>query len=140
MFENKLGIYRVGDLATYSKLEAIELHVKTGIHPQWDFNDAVFSSYNWTKEPTESILELYRQRAQQLRDQYDYIVLCYSGGADSDNVLRSFVDNDIRIDEVVSMINVNATGDRDSWLNEEIYKTAMPSVSELQAKQNFPLM
>lgn len=137
MFENKLGVYRLGDLKFYSKLEAIEMHAKTGVHPHWDFNEAAFNCYDWKIEPTDSLPELYRQRAQQLRDQYDYIVLCYSGGADSDNVLRSFVDNDIRIDEVVSMINVNATGDRDSWLNEEIYKTAMPSVSELQAKQNF---
>jgi hypothetical protein len=136
-YPDKLGCYRVGDTKFYSKLEAIEHMQKTGVHLHWDFNEAVFSAYNWTQEPTESLSELYRKRAQQLRDQYDYIVLCYSGGADSDNVLHSFVDNDIRIDEVVSMINVEATGDRDSWLNEEIYKTAAPIVAELQKKQNF---
>ena len=137
MYQDKLGCYRVGNLKFYSKLEAIEAMQKTGIHLHWDFNEAVFSCYDWTQEPTDSLPELYRRRAQQLRDQYDYIVLCYSGGADSDNVLRSFVDNDIQIDEVVSMINVEANGDRDAWLNEEIYKTAIPSVYEYQQIQNF---
>jgi hypothetical protein len=136
-YPDPLGVYRIGNLKFYSKLEAIEFSTRTGQPIHWDFNEAVFSSYDWTKEPSESLSELYRQRAQQLRDRYDYIVLSYSGGSDSDNILHSFIDNDIKIDEVVSQINVQGTGDRNSWLNEEIYKTAIPAVSELQKKQNF---
>ena len=132
MFENKLGIYRVGDLATYSKLEAIELHVKTGIHPQWDFNDAVFSSYNWTKEPNESILELYRQRAQQLRDQYDHVVLFWSGGSDSQTALEAFLDNDIKLDEIVAFGNYEATGDQTDFMNSELFLRILPQAKELQ--------
>lgn len=137
MYQDRLGCYRVGDLKFYSKLEAIEHMQKTNVHLHWDFNDAVFSCYDWTIEPKESLKELYRRRAQQIRNSYDYIILCYSGGPDSSNVLDSFISNDIKIDEVVSMINVQATGDRNSWLNEEIYKTAMPAISELQKRQNF---
>jgi hypothetical protein len=133
--EDHIGFYRVGHLKFYSKLEAIEHMKKTGIHLHWDFNEAVFNSYDWTKEPTTSLMELYRQRAQQLRDQYDYIVLCYSGGADSENALYSFIKNDIKIDEVVSMVNYDATGDKDSWLNEEIFKTAVPNATELQSTE-----
>jgi hypothetical protein len=81
---DRLGCYRVGDLKFYSKLEAIETMQQTGIHLHWDFNEAVFGCYNWKQEPVDSLSDLYRRRAQQLRDQYDYIVLCYSGGADSD--------------------------------------------------------
>lgn len=47
-----------------------------------------------------SLQEVYRQRAQQLRDKYDYLILYFSGGADSYNVLRSFIDNNIKIDEI----------------------------------------
>jgi hypothetical protein len=47
-----------------------------------------------------SLQEVYKQRAQQLRDKYDYLILYFSGGADSYNVLRTFIDNDIKIDEV----------------------------------------
>jgi hypothetical protein len=132
MSQNKdiFGFYRVGDLKFYSKLEAIEMHAKTGIHPHWDFNDAVFSSYDWTVEPKEDILELYRRRAQQLREKYDYIILAYSGGADSTTVLEAFVDNDIKLDEVVSYVN----HDRDSFLSAEIYRVAIPNYEELKTR------
>lgn len=137
MNQDKLGCYRVGQAKFYSKLEAIEQSQLIGHHIHWDFNESIFQLYDWKKEPVEPLSELYRRRAQQLRDAYDYIILCYSGGPDSSNALDSFISNDIKIDEVVSMINVEATGDRNSWLNEEIYKTAMPSIEELQARQNF---
>lgn len=132
IWNDRLGCYRVGDLKFYSKLEAIEMHAKTGIHPHWDFNEAVFSCYDWTHEPAKSILELYRERAQQLRDQYDYIVLMFSAGADSTTVLESFVNNDIKIDEVASYINYDATGDKDNWLNGEVFKVGVPYVEKLR--------
>jgi hypothetical protein len=128
----------VGDLKFHSKLAAIEMHAKTGIHPHWDFNEAVFSSYDWTQEPKENILELYRQRAQQLRDQYDHIVLIYSGGADSETALQSFVNNDIKLDEVASYVNYSATGDRHNTLNGEIFHNAIPRIKQLQ--QSCPWM
>jgi hypothetical protein len=66
----------------------------------WDYNNKFFGSYNWSKEPDVDINELYRRRAQQLREKYDYLVLYYSGGYDSTNVLYSFLDNDIPLDEI----------------------------------------
>jgi len=129
-YPDRLGVYRVGDLKFYSKLEAIEMHTKTGIHPHWDFNEAVFDTYDWTVEPKKNILELYQQRAIQLREQYDYIILMYSGGSDSHTVLQSFLDNDIKIDELCSWINYKGTDSKKSQLNEEIYDTAIPAVTE----------
>jgi hypothetical protein len=133
---DRFGYYRVGDLKFYSKLEAIEMHTRTGVHPHWDFNEAVFSSYDWTIEPKENILELYRQRAQQLRDQYDYIVLVYSGGADSETILQSFIDNDILLDEVASYVNYAGTGSKTSFMNEEIFGNAIPRLARL--KEQYP--
>ena len=132
MYQDKLGCYRVGDLKFHSKLEAIEAHAKTGTHPRWDFNEAVFSSYNWAVEPSKSLPELYRERAQQLRDQYDYIILSFSGGADSNNILDTFIDNDIKLDEVYSLYNYETIGNRDGWLNAEIFRTARPKFEKLQ--------
>jgi len=129
-YQDKLGVYCVGDFKFYSKLEAIEAMSRTGIHLHWDFNEAVFDSYDWTVEPKESLLELYRRRAQQLRDKYDYIILTYSGGADSTTVLESFINNDIKLDEVVSYVN----HDRDSFLSAEIYQAAIPKFEELKTK------
>ena len=131
-FDDKLGCYRVGRLKLYSKLEAIRLHAATGTSLHWDFNEAVFSSYDWTQEPTEDILELYRDRAQQLRDKYDYIILMYSGGADSTTVLESFILNNIKLDEVASYTNYNATGDKDNYLNGEIFRVSVPYIEHMR--------
>ena len=137
-YPDKLGCYRVGDLKFYSKLEAIEAHTKTGIHPHWDFNEAVFSSYDWTQEPKDNILELYRQRAQQLRDKYDYIVLMYSGGADSHTVLESFVTNDIKLDEFVSWTTYEMTGNKNDYMNSEMFKVSYPVAQKYCEK--YPLL
>lgn len=45
-----------------------------------------------------SLQELYKQRAQQIRDKYDEIILYYSGGADSNNVLMTFLKNKIKFE------------------------------------------
>ena len=42
----------------------------------------------------------YQQRALQLREKYDYLILSFSGGRDSHNVLHSFIKNGIHLDEV----------------------------------------
>lgn len=73
-----------------------------------DFNitfhlfDAAYGSLDWTKEPTYSIDTLYEMRAKQIRDKYDYVIVMFSGGADSGNVLDSFLNNNVHIDEIVS--------------------------------------
>jgi hypothetical protein len=131
-YQDKLGVYRVGDLKFHSKLEAIEMHMKTGIHPTWDFNEAVFSSCDWTREPVTSLPELYKQRAQQLRNDYDYIIVMYSGGADSANVLESFLHNDIKVDEVCSYSNFQTTGVRNNALNAEVANVSIPYIQQLQ--------
>lgn len=126
------GYYTVGDFRTYRKLEAIEAHVKTGIHPTWVFNDTVYSAIDWTTEPEPTLEQLYAQRAQQLRENYDYLVLWYSGGADSDAVLNAFIDNGILIDEVVSFVNYAATHDQHDFCNGEIFNVAGPKIKQIQ--------
>jgi len=133
--QDKFGFYQVGDLKFYSKLEALQVHKQLNKPVTWNFNELTYSGYNWEVEPVESLSELYKQRAQQLRDKYDYLVLWFSGGADSNNVLDVFINNDIKIDEVVSYVNYDATGDKNNWLNAEIYNIAVPKVEALKEKQ-----
>lgn len=97
----RLGRYCVGGLRFINKYDALVFATQTNQPVTWDFNDAVFSCFDWTIPVTESIDELYRQRAQQIRDKYDYVSLFFSGGLDSTNVLHAFIDNDIQLDEVV---------------------------------------
>jgi len=64
------------------------------------FHDHVFSKIDWTIEPNISLPELYRMRAQQLRDSYDYLILSFSGGSDSNEILHTFLENNIFLDEI----------------------------------------
>ena len=128
---DKFGYYQVGNQRFYSKYDAIKLHEKTGIHPEWRFNDEVFGCYDWRQEPTESLQELYRQRAEQLREKYDYIVLLFSGGADSHNVLNSFVNNNIHLDEIVSFNHYEGNKNRFTHTDAEVTQVAVPYVQKI---------
>jgi hypothetical protein len=98
---SKLGFYVVDNKVFYSKPQALIESTKTGHFPHWNFNREIFSKIDTTVEPSLSLRELYRIRAQQLRNKYDYIRLEFSGGADSTTVLYSFINNGIHLDEVV---------------------------------------
>lgn len=97
----KLGFYTVGDKRFYSKPHALIEATKTNQFPEWNFNKAAFEKVQWANEPSVDLRMLYRLRAQQLREQYDWIRLEVSGGGDSTTALLSFVNNGIHIDEVV---------------------------------------
>jgi hypothetical protein len=97
----KLGYYTVGQTRHYIKPEALIDATKHNQFPEWHFNRDVFGIYDWSIEPEINLKELYRMRAQQLRDKYDYIRLEVSGGGDSATAAFSFILNGIHLDEVV---------------------------------------
>jgi hypothetical protein len=97
----KIGYYTVCDKRFYSKPQALLEATATGHFPHFNFNREVYSRIDTTVEPQTSLRELYRMRAKQLRDRYDYIRLEFSGGSDSTTVLYSFINNGLHIDEVV---------------------------------------
>jgi hypothetical protein len=101
MINKKLGYYKVGDVEFESKIQAYIYASNINQHVQWNFNDEVFSSYDWTIEPDQSLDYLYDKRARELREKYDYLMLSYSGGADSHNALMSFVRQGLHIDEII---------------------------------------
>jgi hypothetical protein len=97
----KLGYYHVGDEIYYSKVQALIEGTQTNQFPTWNFNNDVYGSQDWTNEPAIDLRELYRLRAQQLRDKYDYIRAEVSGGGDSTTVIFSFLLNNIHLDEII---------------------------------------
>lgn len=101
MRNDRLGYYRVGWKKIPNKTLALIEQKRTGYEIEWIFNDDVYGTIDWTVPVDTPLMELYKRRAQQLREQYDYLVLYYSGGADSTNVLHAFMDNNIFIDEIV---------------------------------------
>jgi len=130
--KDKFGYYQVGDFKTYSKIEALEQSFQKNIFPQWIFNDHSFSCYDWTRPSPLSLQELYRRRAQQIREKYDYVVIWYSGGADSFNVLDSFIGNGIKVDEIAHCWSVKGDRTYDTYFNAEIKKVAIPNTERLR--------
>lgn len=101
--KTEIGYYKVNDKIYSSKLSAIMAAKDTKSAVEWNFFDDVFSKVNWKVEPSLSLDELYCMRAKQIRDQYDYVIVFCSGGADSNNVIRTFLNNNIHVDEVIGL-------------------------------------
>lgn len=106
---DKYGYYQIGDLKTYSVYQMIDYYHKNPQPYKWIYNDDFFSQYDWTQEPVESLDQLYKNRAKELREQYDYVVLYYSGGYDSANMLHAFLDNGIYPDEILTFYSRHDT-------------------------------
>ena len=96
----KQGYYQVGRKLFNKKFNALVEASNTKQPVMWNFNQEVFAKQAQMPRIGVPILELYKQRALQLRDKYDYLILAYSGGADSDNILKVFQQNNIYLDEV----------------------------------------
>jgi hypothetical protein len=126
----RLGFYRVGEQVYHSKIEACQAGTVNGHHPSWHFNDKVWQSQPWNQEPETDILELYRQRARQIREQYDYVTVFYSGGSDSHTLVQAFIDTNSHIDEIVTIWNRSLD-------NNYVSSTAYTDAKNIEAEFDF---
>jgi hypothetical protein len=101
LFDKKLGYYTCDNLEFESKIQAFFHSLKVNKPVEWVFNDLEFSLHDWTKEPSETLDQLYDKRARELREKYDYLILSYSGGSDSHQILISFIRQGLLIDELI---------------------------------------
>ena len=131
-----MGFYQTGQFKTFSKIEAIELESRTGTKSLWNFNDEVFTKFNWTEEPKVDLWELYKLRARQIRSKYDYVVLWHSGGSDSHNILCSWIEAGCKIDEIAVTWNYEGSKDKQSFCNAEITNVVLPHI-DLLRKQGY---
>ena len=99
LYHNK-GVYTCNGRPFFNKLEAILEANQSGRHIEWDYHDSIFGTASWDLDPPVALEELYRQRALQLREAYDHLVLFYSGGVDSWYILKTFIKNKIKLDEI----------------------------------------
>lgn len=143
---DEVGFYTIGKEKFYNKIQAFLRAKQLNLKPsdiKWNFNDEVFQVIDWTVEPKESIEELYKLRAKQIREKYDYVLLFCSGGADSTNMLFAFLENNLHVDEVVGSAPLSGLRDWDSAkvknddvrnTIEETYVTQLPFLQKLQIK------
>lgn len=103
------GYWKVNDKFFFNKAACLRYATEIkNFKISFHYNDEFYSTLDWSHEPNESLEELYKQRALQLREEYDYIILSFSGGADSYNVLDTFIKNNIHIDCVATSYPIKA--------------------------------
>jgi hypothetical protein len=139
------GYYQIGDQIFNNKVAALYAATKANKMPEFHLHDEVFSVVPWTIPSTRSLAEVYKERAQEIRDTYDYVSLSFSGGADSWNALHSFLSNGIHLDEVYTKWAIdgprkyvkanNVVKDASNFTSE--YEYAVKPVLEYIEK-NFP--
>jgi len=106
---NSNNFYQCNGISFRSKVDAC-IYSDTVKKPvRWVFTQQHYDRHNWRTEPTQTLDELYDMRARELREQYDYVILSYSGGADTNNILESFIRQGLHIDEIVTNHITRAT-------------------------------
>lgn len=133
MTDNKIYFYTEDETRFISKLRALEYSKKTHQKLNFHYHDEVYSGINWTKELPGDLQYYYKQQALRLREKYDYLILTYSGGYDSTNILETFVYNNIKLDKivVVGAFSKDSAWGVDENHNGEIYHNAIPYLKEL---------
>lgn len=116
----------------YSKFDALRSKNEISLY----FYDKEFLEFDWKIEPKETLSELYKLRAQQLRDKYEYLILAYSGGIDSTNMLEAFYYNNIHIDEIIMVgaFSQDSYYGSDENHNGEIYHNCIPTLQMMNLK------
>lgn len=120
-----------------NKLEAVRYQQDTDKKIYFYYHDNVYSKIDWTIEPPGTLEFHYKQQAQRIRDEYDYVVLFYSGGYDSTNILETFYYNNITLDKIVCVgaFKQDEFKGSDSNHNGEIYLNSFPTIVNLNLER-----
>lgn len=128
-YENNLedfAWFEVGNRRYYNKIHAVLDHIRLKQPIRLNVNDEEYSCWDWSKEPTQSLEELYAERARQIRHKYDYVVLHFSGGSDSGNILETFINAGLHIDEIITRGSYRfSSGKQGILLADDIYSEVL---------------
>lgn len=137
------GYYLYRGRIYFDKYKAFEDALERGdLKPTISFHFQLADRIDWTVEPEATLAELYQQRARELRERYDYLILLYSGGADSTQVLRTFLNVGAFLDEVCTFVPMgmadklatNSDPQDPMGLLNEYQLAAVPGLRELSFK------
>lgn len=129
---DETGYFVVGDQKFYNKYQAILWSERTpNTHVKFVLNDDLYGQLDWTKEPEESLDQLYAERAWELRNKYDYLILHFSNGYDSSNILNTFVKHNIPLDEIfirgcISQVDLDPSNRSATNAHAECVLSALP--------------
>ena len=109
-YELNSGYWKVADRCFFNKLDCLLFATKIkNDRVTYHFFDEIYTNINWKEDPVQSLSSMYADRARKIREKYKYVSILFSGGADSTNVLKSFIDNNIHIDEIISFSPIQAS-------------------------------
>jgi hypothetical protein len=99
---SKYGCWIVNNRGFLKKIDALQYASTLGTDQIFFYyHNHIWENFDRSLLGKINLSELYKQRAQQLRDQYSYLVLHFSGGSDSYNILSTFIKNKIKLNEIV---------------------------------------
>jgi hypothetical protein len=93
--------YKVGNKFIYNVYLALIESMQSGHPLEFYCRDQTYDQYDWTVEPEQSLEELMTAYALSLRDEYDRLILLWSGGTDSHTIYNVFKKANIHIDEII---------------------------------------
>ena len=116
-----------------NRIQAIRYNLSSGNKIYCYYYDDVYDKLDWTVAPEGSLDFHYKQQAQKIRDEHDYVILCYSGGLDSTNILEAYYYNNIKLDKIVVQgpFKQDSFTGSDENQNGEVYKNAFPYLNQL---------
>jgi hypothetical protein len=93
--------YSIDGALTTSKLHAIETAKYDMSVIKYHWMENIFDDVQWTVEPEESINTMVDRHVKHIEHCYDHIGLWFSGGYDSFTILKAFLRNNVKIDELL---------------------------------------
>lgn len=125
-----------------NKIDALRYASSANTNITYYFYDEIWE--NAVKKNYSAPLDiLYKDRAQQLRDKYGYLILNYSAGADSHNILETFTRNKIKLDAIQVKWPVSYSSYQQPIYNTSPFNllsewelTVLPCIKDI--KKNFP--
>ena len=97
----KMGYTTVGNQWTTSKMHALELAKFDISSIKYHWLEGLFDNIQWDIEPTISLRTMVDQHVKSIRESYDHVALWLSGGYDSFTILKAFIRNGLKIDELL---------------------------------------
>lgn len=96
------GYWTVADRHFFNKAECFRYASSIkNYNISYNWFRSTFDSLDWTTESFLNLDKLYLERALQIRNKYKHVMLAFSGGIDSTNILDTFLENNIQLDEIV---------------------------------------
>jgi hypothetical protein len=95
------GYWKSDGLDFSNKIDALVYATKNDTKVTFAYHDEIWKKFNKNLLGKIPLNQLYKEQAQRLRDKYQYLILYYSGGADSHNILMTYINNNIKLDEII---------------------------------------